>query len=479
MGSIKEATKPHAVLLPYPSQGHVTPMMSLAKLLHSRGFHITFVNTEFNHSRLIQSKGVDSVKGLLDFKFATIPDGMPPSDENATQDITLLCDMTRKTCLVPFKKLLTKLNSGEVPPVSCVISDGVMTFGIKAAQDLGIPDVTFWTASVCAFVGYLHYRQLIKRGIFPFKNDNYLIDGTLDTPIDWIPGMKDVKLKDLPSFLRTTDPNDIMFDFMGEEAQNCLKASAIMFNTFEVFEHELLQTIVSNFNFSNIYSIGPLGPLLRKHVPHHSQVLLLNSSLWKPDTTIFEWLDNREIDSVLYVNYGSVTTMTNDHFLEFAWGLANSKQQFLWIVRQDIIKGESATLSEEFLEEIKDRGILVNWCAQEQVLRHPAVGAFLTHCGWNSMMETISEGVPVICWPFFSDQQTNCHYSCEKWGIGMEVNHDVKREEVAKLVSEMMEGEKGKEMRSKAREWKMKAEEATDVGGSSFQGFLKLVKAML
>ncbi|KAK4734075.1 hypothetical protein R3W88_008336 [Solanum pinnatisectum] len=170
MGSINEATRPHAVFLPYPSQEHVTPMMSLAKLLYSRGFHITFVNTEFNHKRLIQSKGVDSVKGLLDFIFATIPDGKPSSDENATQDITLLCDTTRKTCLVPFKKLLTKLNSDEVPPVSCVISDGVMTFGIKAAQDLGIADVTFWTASVCAFVGYLHYRQLIKRGIFPFKS---------------------------------------------------------------------------------------------------------------------------------------------------------------------------------------------------------------------------------------------------------------------------------------------------------------------
>ncbi|KAK4343632.1 hypothetical protein RND71_036726 [Anisodus tanguticus] len=155
MSPINEATKPHVVLLPYPSQGHVTPMMSLAKLLHSRGFHITFVNTEFNHKRLIRSKGPDSVKGLPDFRFATIPDRMPPSDENATQDITLLCDTTRKMCLVQFKEFLTKLNIsfGEVPPVTCVIFYGVMTFGIKAAQDLGIPGVTFWTASVCAFVG--------------------------------------------------------------------------------------------------------------------------------------------------------------------------------------------------------------------------------------------------------------------------------------------------------------------------------------
>lgn len=164
-------TKPHVVLVPYPSQGHVTPFMRLGKLLHSRGFHVTFVNTEFNHRRLIRSKGPESVRGLPDFRFETIPDGMPPSDENATQDIPMLCHSTRRTCLEPFKELLSKLNSTNgVPHVSFVVSDGVMTFGIRGARDMGIPVVQFWTASVCAFVGYLHYREVIKRGIFPFKS---------------------------------------------------------------------------------------------------------------------------------------------------------------------------------------------------------------------------------------------------------------------------------------------------------------------
>ncbi|KAK7835032.1 7-deoxyloganetin glucosyltransferase [Quercus suber] len=89
MGS-EETPKPHAVFLPYPSQGHVTPMMRLAKLLHSRGFHITFVNTKFNHRRLIKSKGLDYVKGLPDFRFETIPDGLPPFDRDAKQDIPAL-----------------------------------------------------------------------------------------------------------------------------------------------------------------------------------------------------------------------------------------------------------------------------------------------------------------------------------------------------------------------------------------------------
>lgn len=166
----KMIRKPHAVLVPYPSQGHVTPMMRLAKLLHSRGFHITFVNTEFNHKRLIRSKGPDSVKGFSDFRFETIPDGLPPSDQNATQDIPMLCDSTRKTCLKPFKELLGKLNSSsELPPVTCVVSDGVMSFGIRAAEEMGIPAAQFWTASACSIIGYLHYREFLSKGICPFK----------------------------------------------------------------------------------------------------------------------------------------------------------------------------------------------------------------------------------------------------------------------------------------------------------------------
>ncbi|KVI08604.1 linamarin synthase 2-like [Cynara cardunculus var. scolymus] len=477
MGSI---TKPHAVLVPYPAQGHVNPFMKLAKLLHSHGFHITFVNTEFNHQRLIRSKGPESVKGLPDFRFETIPDGMPHSDRDATQDIPMLCDMTRKTCLVPFKELLKRLNSSSagVPPVSSVIGDGVMTFAIKAAKDLGIPEVQFWTASACAFMGLLHYRDFIQRGIVPFKDDNYLTDGTLEKRIEWIPGMNGIRYKDIPSFIRTTDPDDIMLDFMGEEAQNNLNAPAIIFNTFDALEDKVLDAIASKFNYSNIYTIGPL-PLLAKYVSDSSPVQSLNSSLWKPDSNCLHWLDQKKEGSVIYVNYGSVTTMTDQHLVEFAWGLANSMQPFLWVVRPDVTMGDSAILPEEFVEETRDRGLMVSWCAQDQVLAHPSVGAFLTHCGWNSTTESIAEGVPLICWPFFSDQQTNCRYSCVEWGIGMEINRDVKREEVEVLVTEMLQGEKGKKMRREAIEWKRKAKEASDVGGSSYKKFQRFIKEAL
>ena len=173
MGSIDVAQKPHAVCIPYPAQGHINPMLKLAKLLHHRGFHITFVNTEFNHKRLLKSRGPNSLDGLPSFQFRTIPDGLPASDVDATQDITSLCQSTRKFCLPYFRELLRKLNEEDgstgFPPVSCIVYDGGMSFTLDAAEELGVPEVLFWTTSACGFMGYVYYPRLLEMGLFPFK----------------------------------------------------------------------------------------------------------------------------------------------------------------------------------------------------------------------------------------------------------------------------------------------------------------------
>ena len=170
MGSFWTADKPHAVCVPLPAQGHINPMLKVAKLLHFRGFHITFVNTEFNHKRLLRSRGSDSLNVLPSFRFEAIPDGLPPSDKDATQDFPSLCDSTRKTCLPHFRNLVSKLNNAEdVPPVTCVVSDAVMSFTMDVANELGIPQVLFWTNSACGVVCYLQYRCLVEKGLTPLK----------------------------------------------------------------------------------------------------------------------------------------------------------------------------------------------------------------------------------------------------------------------------------------------------------------------
>jgi UDP:flavonoid glycosyltransferase YjiC (YdhE family) len=205
----------------------------------------------------------------------------------------------------------------------------------------------------------------------------------------------------------------------------------------------------------------------------------LGSNLWKEDTNCLEWLESKEPQSVVYVNFGSITVMTPEQLVEFAWGLANSRKPFLWIIRPDLVIGGSFILSSEFENEISDRGLIASWCPQEQVLNHPSIGGFLTHCGWNSTLESICAGVPMLCWPFFADQPTNCRYICNKWEIGMEIDTNVKREEVEKLINELMVGEKGKKMRQKSIELKKMAEKNTSPGGFSYMNLDKVINEFL
>ncbi|CAI9089918.1 OLC1v1024570C1 [Oldenlandia corymbosa var. corymbosa] len=473
MSSPKE--KPHVVCIPYPAQGHINPMLKLAKILHHKGFHITFINTEFNHKRLLKSRGPDSLNGLPSFQFKTIPDGLPPSDDvDATQDIPSLTQSISTNCIGPFKDLLAKLN----PPVSCIVSDVAMSFTLEAAEELGIPEVLFWCSSACASLAYGHFSVFIEKGIIPIKDASYLTNGYLDQTLDWMPGMKNIRLRDLPSSIRTTDPDDIMVKITLQATGSSHKAAAVILNTFDELEQDFLDPLSTIY--PPIYTIGPLN-LLEEQVNDEDETLaVLGSNLWKEEPECLDWLDRKDPKSVVYVNFGSITVMTFEQLVEFAWGLANSQTSFLWIIRPDLVSGDSAILPPEFLEEVKERGLLVRWCPQEQVLKHKSVGGFLTHNGWNSTLESISYGVPMICWPFFADQQTNCWACRTQWGIGMEIDNNVKRDEVESLVRELMVGEKGEDMKSKSLYWKNKAGEAAkSASGSSCSNLEKLIKVLL
>ncbi|WCJ44441.1 UDP-Glycosyltransferase superfamily protein [Euphorbia peplus] len=469
---------PHVVCVPFPAQGHINPMLQLSKILHQKGFHITFVNTEYNHKRLLRSRGCEFMNILPSFRFETISDGLPPSEADCTQDVTSLCTAVTKNCLSPFRKLLTKLvNSSELPPITLVISDCVMSFTIKAAQELKIPNFLLWTASACGLMGYLHFRTLVEKGFTPLKDDSYLTNGYLESEIDWIGGMEGIPLKALPSFFKTNDPEDVIFNFVMGEVENARYGSGVIINTFDELEDQVLKHL-SSILPNPIYTVGPLQLLLRNHGEENA-INNIQTSLWREEPGCLEWLDSKKPGSVVYVNFGSITTMTTEQLIEFAWGLANTNKEFLWIIRPDVVVGESAILSAEFLEEIKERGYLGSWCRQEQVLSHYAIGGFLTHAGWNSILESLCGGVPVICWPFFAEQPTNSWFCRKKWGTGMEIEGNVNRNEIEKLVNELMRGEGGKQMRNKVMEWRSKAEMASTPNGSSYVKFEKLIHDLL
>lgn len=475
MGSIAKTEKPHAICIPFPLQGHINPMMKLAKLLHFKGFHISFVNTHYNHNRLLRSRGPSSLDGLPDFRFFSITDGLPPSDANTSQSIPDLCESLPKNSLEPFCELIARLNGSDVPPASCIIADGCMSFTLEAAQRFGLPELLFWTPSACGVLAYSHYRHLVQRGYTPLKDISDLTNGYLETTLDWIPGMNNIRLRDFPTFIRTTDINDTMLNYFIRETAAIPRGSAIILNTFDALEQDSINPLIA-LN-PRIFTVGPLH-MMEQYV-HDERLERIRSNLWEEDDSCLSWLDTKECNSVVYVNFGSITIMSKEQLIEFGWGLANSKKDFLWITRPDIVGGDDAMMPPEFVHETKGRGMVTSWCPQEQVMKHPAIGGFLTHSGWNSTIESISNGIPMICWPFFSEQQTNCRYSCVEWEIGMEIDTDVKREEVESQVREMMDGKKGEMMKSKILEWKKKAEEAVAVGGSSYCNFDILVSDLL
>ncbi|KAF5205088.1 Udp-glycosyltransferase 85a8, partial [Thalictrum thalictroides] len=304
---------------------------------------------------------------------------------------------------------------------------------------------------------------------------SYTANDYLDTPIDFIPGLKHMRLKDVPTFFWDR-VNARFHTVVMREMEKYNKASAIVVNSFDALEREVLDAMKSIP--PAVYPIGPLQ-LLEEEIPN-KLLRSFGNNLLKEHTDCLEWLDSQEPNSVVYVSFGTSAVMTNAHLIEFAWGLANCKHPFLWVINPDLVIGKAAILPPEFTKETADRAMISGWCPQEEVLCHSSTGGFLTHSGWSSTMDTMSAGVPIICWPAsFVDQVTNCRNACVLWGTGIEIDINIKRDKVEKMVRELMENEKGKEMKKRAMEWKKSAQESIKPGGSSYMNLDKIIQEVL
>lgn len=292
-----------------------------------------------------------------------------------------------------------------------------------------------------------------------------------------------MRLIDFPSFIRTTDPDDAVLALV-LRSMECHRTvpSAVIFHTLEEMESQVMSALSAIL--PPAYAIGPLPLLLSGaggggdpaiHVSGSS------TSLSKENRACLEWIDGKRHNSVLFASFGSLAKLAHEQLVELAWGLANSGYEFLWVIRSDqqgLVDG-GAVLPPEFLAETEGRGCVTSWCPQEAVLRHDAVGAFLTHCGWNSMLQSVCAGVPMLCWPVAADQQTNSRLACTEWRVGVELGENASREEVETAIRQVMGGERGEELRRSAMEWKEKAALAARPGGSSWANLEKVANEVL
>lgn len=473
----KREVKAHAVCIPCAAQGHINSMLKFAKLLHFKGFHITFVHTQSSYSRILEASGPSSLKGLPDFQFKSIPDGLSASESLANaEDMSKVTHINRFRLSETLRDFLKNLKeSAEEPEVTCIVSDTYMSFTLDVSAEFGLPNLSYCSLSACGFMGFFAIKELIDRGIVPLKNEDDLTNGYLDTPVDGVLGLKNMRLRDFSKFVHTTDPNHVLMNFTKDESQDSLKATAILIHTFEELEGATLDAM--SVVFPAVYAIGPLD-IMCKNISKDS-VNIMGSSFWVNNSSCLEWLNKKAPSSIVYVNFGSLTVVTKDQLVEFAWGLINSNCEFLWVIRPDLITKDSSLLPEELLVEVNRRGLIISWCPQQEVLRHPSIGVFLTHCGWNSMMESISCGVPMICWPFFAEQQTNCRYACNEWKIGLEISSNVNRYEVEMRIKEAMEGDEGMKIRRNVMRYKESAGKATVIGGAAFDSLDKVIEDVL
>lgn len=273
-----------------------------------------------------------------------------------------------------------------------------------------------------------------------------------------------LKVKDIP-VLEMYNQEDA-YRNISTMVEEMKKASAIIFNTSQELEDPDIQKLHHHFP-SPIFVIGPF----------HKRFSAASSSLLTHDTSSISWLDKQAPKSVLYVCFGSVASMDGPKLHEVASGLANSMQPFLWAIRPGLIQSSEwlEMLPKEFMDATRDRGYIVKWAPQQEVLSHPSVGGFWTHNGWNSTLESCCEGVPMICSPFFGDQLVNARYVSDVWKIGINLEKGLERGEIEHAIRKLMVEREGEEMRERAISLMEKIDVGLNQGGCSYQALDRLV----
>uniref|UniRef100_A0AAT9US15 Glycosyltransferase n=1 Tax=Mitragyna speciosa TaxID=170351 RepID=A0AAT9US15_9GENT len=481
MGSQGANLPPHVLIFPLPIQGHVNSMLRLAELLCLADLDITFIVSEFSHNRLLKHTSVASRFGRYPgFRFQSISDGLPDDHPRAGERVMDIMPAIKNVTGPLFKQMMIEKNCFVSPtrrPITCIIADGVLSFAGDFAEEKGIPLIYFRTVSACSFWACFCMPELIEAGDIPLKGEG------MDLFVKSVPGMEGfLRRRDLPGFCRVHDINEPKLQILKSETRQTPRAQAAILNTFEDLEGPILSQIRKYM--PRLYTIGPSHSHLTARLEAENiKTSISSGSFWEEDRSCVAWLDSQPPKSVIYVSFGSITVVTKDQLLEFWYGLVNSGQRFLWVMRPDSIMGKDgeSQIPVELQEGTKARGYMVGWAPQEEVLNHSAIGGFLTHSGWNSTLESIVTGVPMICWPYFADQMINSRFVSEVWKIGLDMKDTCDRVIIEKMVRDLMDVRKD-EFLPRADDMAKLARKAVNEGGSSYcnlDGLVEYIKSMV
>ncbi|KAK1363463.1 UDP-glycosyltransferase 83A1 [Heracleum sosnowskyi] len=447
----------HALVVPCPAQGHVTPLIKMAYNLASHGIKVTFANSEFIEAKILAAMS-DEDKKQCPLRLVSYSDGLEshPEQRNGLG----LIDCLKKVMPDNLEKLIKQINhSDNKEPITCVIADLAVGWTLEVASKMGLKKVAVWPAGPACLALPFHIPKLIETGVI--DENGSPIGNELICLAEELPLWNSSEL--IWSSPANLTAQKFLFDCSLSVKQAAENASIVLCNTY----YEL-----DSFSCAMIPNILPIGPL-----PAIKNLNPSSGTFSSQDSTCLSWLDKQPSNSVIYVAFGSTTVFSQKQFNELALGLELSGQSFLWVVRSNIVNGSFPEYPNDFLERTTGRGKIVEWAPQEEILAHTSVSCFFSHCGWNSTMEGLSHGVPFLCWPYMWDQFYNKKYICDVWKIGLSLEYDedgmISRHEIKTKIDNLFSGDGFKTNALKLME---DAKKSVNEGGSSYENFESLIK---
>ncbi|XP_028756571.1 UDP-glycosyltransferase 708D1-like [Neltuma alba] len=451
----------HVAFVPSAGLGHLSPCLRVAALfLRHQNCHVTLITPKptvsLAESHLI-SRFCSSFPGqVTQTDLHLLP--FDPSTENSSDPFWLHFERIRRSV-----HLLIPILSSLSPPLNALIYDvSLISPMIPVSESLAVPSYIYFIAAARMFSFFSHLSVLDAANKQAQGHPASFIGDAVEIPGIRLP----ITRSSIPPLL--LQPGSLFEKIFMEDSPKLTKLDGIFINTFDEVEAEAMAALNSGKVVPGLPPTHALGPLMPCEFEKEQKEEKSASSPLK-------WLDGQPEGSVVYICFGNRTATTREQVKEMAEGLLQSGYRFLWVVKLKMVDKEDdedleQVLEPEVVKKIKEKGLVVKtWVNQGEILGHSSVGGFLSHGGWNSTMESIWHGVPLLTWGQNGDQKITSEVVAEcgvgvrpDWGWGGEVV--VKAEEIAKAVKEMMNNIEP--LKLKALQLKEAARKATAVGGS-------------
>lgn len=439
--------------------GHLIPLVEFAKrlIITQHNLSITFIIPNDGPLSKSQSAFLDSLPNPINYLLLP-PVNFDDLPKDAKIETRISLMVTRS--IPSLKEIFNTLIADKT--IVALFVDLFGTDAFDVAIHFGVPPYVFFSSSAMALSHLFHLPKLDQMASGQFREFQ-------------IPGCIPICSKDLPDPLQ--DRNSDSYKMVLHNAKRFMMAKGIVVNSFKELEGGAIEALQKDQ--SSMPPVYPVGPLIQNGSTESESSRDVNES------NCLKWLDGQPCGSVLYICFGSGGTLSSDQVTELAMGLEMSKNRFLWVVRTPNDKVANATyfnahghedhfdfLPKRFLERTKNYGLVVNsWAPQAQILSHGSTGGYLSHCGWNSTLETIVNGVPIIAWPLYAEQKMNAQMLTVglKVALRAKMNESgiVDRMEIARVVKGLLEGEEGKGIRIRIRELKEAAANVLSKDGYS------------